>query len=193
MNQDLSKTEKAQAEAAAQPRDDRQAESPPPVEGQAAEQYGQLRKELEEANDRALRARAELDNFRKRTQRELESERLYAAMPLLRELLPVTDNIRRAIEAAQQSPDATSLLEGFQMVAQQIQNVLAQHGCQPIPVETGETFDPNVHEAVSQLPSDQVDAGQVIEVTQVGYQLHDRVIRPSQVVVSSGDPAAGER
>jgi molecular chaperone GrpE len=188
MNQDLSNTDKSETAAADQPLDGSQAEQSPPVEGQPPGEVDALQQELDDANNRALRARAELDNYRKRTQRELASERRYAAMPLLRELLPVVDNIQRAIEAAQQSGNAGSLLEGFQMVAQQIENVLTQHGCQPIKAKAGETFDPNVHEAVSQLPSDQFTSGQIIQVTQVGYQLHDRVIRPTQVVVSSGPP-----
>jgi molecular chaperone GrpE len=186
MNQNLSNTDKSDSAAADQPLDETQAGSSPLVEGQPPGEFDALRQELDNAHDRALRAQAELDNFRKRTQRELQSERQYAAMPLLRDLLPVIDNIQRAIEAAQQSPDAGNLLEGFQIVAQQIQTVLAQHRCHPIDVQAGETFDPNVHEAVSQLPSDQFPSGQIIQVTQTGYQLHDRLIRPTQVVVSSG-------
>ncbi|NIO46972.1 MAG: nucleotide exchange factor GrpE [Planctomycetales bacterium] len=192
MNQDLPQPDPS-AGPSDQPRAENVEESAAAGDAPTAAAWDGLRQELEDANDRALRARAELDNYRKRTQRELENERRYAALPLLRELLPVMDNVQRAIEAAHQSGDAGSLLEGFQMVAQQIHNVLAQQGCQPIAAEAGEPFDPSLHEAVSQLPSDQFPSGQIVQVTQAGYQLHDRVIRPSQVVVSSGPPPEGSQ
>ncbi len=147
-----------------------------------------VREELEATKNHLLRAQADLDNYRKRVQRELALERQYAALPVLRDLLPVVDNVHRAIEAAEKSAEAGGLLEGFKMVAQQLETVLAQHDCKPIPAE-GETFDPNLHEAISQLPSAEYEQGAVMQVTQTGYQLHDRVVRPSQVVVSSGPPA----
>ena len=146
-----------------------------------------LTRELEDARQRALRAQADLENFRKRILREQQQDRKYATIELLRDLLPVIDNLHRAIEAAEQSPDSTGLLEGVRLVSQQVDTVLSKHQCQTIPA-TGEAFDPNYHEAVSQLPSDDHPQGAVITVTQTGYQLHDRVVRPSQVVVSSGPP-----
>jgi molecular chaperone GrpE len=148
-----------------------------------------VREELEATKSHLLRAQADLENYRKRVQRELALERQYAALPVLRDLLPVVDNIRRAIEAAEKSSEASGLLEGCKMVAQQIETVFAQHDCKPIAAD-GEMFDPNLHEAISQMPSAEHEQGAVIQVTQSGYQLHDRVVRPSQVVVSSGPPAA---
>lgn len=149
---------------------------------------GGLRDELDATKSHLLRAQADLDNYRKRVQRELALERQYAALPVLRDLLPVVDNIRRAIEAAEKSSEAGGLLEGFKMVAQQIETVLVQHDCQPI-AAAGEMFDPNLHEAIMQMPSAEHESGAVMQVTQTGYQLHDRVVRPSQVIVSSGPPA----
>jgi molecular chaperone GrpE len=146
----------------------------------------QLRQQAEEAKDRALRAQAELDNFRKRMFRELEAERRYAGTPLLGDLLPVLDNFERAIDAAEQSQEANSLLDGIRLVAQQIEGVLAQHGCTRIEASAGDPFDHNIHEAASQMPSDEYEQGTVMMVLRVGYQLHDRVIRPAQVIVSSG-------
>ncbi len=145
-----------------------------------------LRGELEAAQSQILRAQADFENYRKRIQREQTLERQYAALPLLRDLLPVVDNIHRAIDAAEQSDDSASLLEGFKMVAQQIETVFSQHDCKPIEAED-QQFDPNLHEAISQLPSPE-PRGAIIEVTQSGYTLHDRVVRPSQVVVSAGPP-----
>jgi molecular chaperone GrpE len=148
----------------------------------------QLAAELAAANDRALRLQAEMQNLRNRTSREVAEERRYAALPVLRDLLPVVDNIERAIEAAENAGEAENLLEGFRLVRQQLTTVLSQHHCEQVAAE-GEPFDPNFHEAILQQPSADVPAGHVMQVTQTGYKLHDRVVRPAQVIVSSGPPA----
>jgi molecular chaperone GrpE len=144
-----------------------------------------LQLELADTNKRALLAQADLDNYRKRVERERQQEGRYASIRLLRDLLPVLDNVQRAIEAAEKTDESTSLREGFKLVAQQLQTTLTQHDCQPISA-VGEVFDPNLHEAVSQLPSEEYPAGKILFETAVGYLLHDRVVRPSQVVVSTG-------
>lgn len=141
--------------------------------------------ELLDANNRALRAQADLDNYRKRVQREQQQESRYVLMPLLRDLIPLLDNIQRAIEAAEKNKGTESLLEGFKLVAQQFQSILTQHDCHSI-AALGETFDPNLHEAVSQTASDEYAAGKIVMEIAVGYQLHERVVRPSQVIVSTG-------
>jgi len=145
-----------------------------------------LREEVAQYKDAALRAQAELENARKRLGRELIEERKYANIHLLRDLLPVLDNMERAIEAASKLPEGTSLLEGFRLVAQQFRTILAQYHCLPIEA-AGQRFDPNFHEAVLQQPSGEHEPGQVMLVTQQGFQLHDRVVRPSQVVVAKGE------
>jgi molecular chaperone GrpE len=143
-----------------------------------------LRSELAAAKDRELRAHAELDNYRKRAARELDERLRYANLGVLRDLLPVIDNVDRAIEAAEKNADAGALLEGFKMVSQQLGNVLTSHHCTRIEA-LHEPFDPNVHHAVMQQASDEHPANTVLMVTQNGYQLHDRVVRPSQVIVST--------
>jgi len=143
-----------------------------------------LRAELGAAEDRVLRTRAELENYRKRASRQMEDERRYANLPLMRDLLPVIDNLARAIEAAEQNHDASSLLEGVKMVAQQFEGVLGQHHCQEI-AALGEPFDPHLHEAILQQPSEEHEPGTITMVTQTGFQLHDRVVRPSKVIVAS--------
>jgi molecular chaperone GrpE len=143
-----------------------------------------LRAELAAAKDRELRVHAELENVRKRAARELDERLRYANIGLLRDLLPVIDNIERAIEAAEKKADATALLEGFKMVDQQLADVLKQHHCTRIEA-LHIPFDPNVHHAVMQQPSEEHPANTVLMVTQNGYQLHDRVVRPSQVIVST--------
>ena len=139
--------------------------------------------ELAEARDKMLRAQAELENYRKRARRELEDERRYAEINLLRDLLPVMDNVTRAIDAAEKKADAASLLEGFKMVNQQLGNVLKKHSLKTIEAE-GLQFDPAHHEAVMQQPSAEHPESTVLAVVQTGYQLHDRVVHPAQVIVS---------
>lgn len=146
-----------------------------------------LKADLDEANDRVLRAHAELENVRRRLRREMDEERRYSDLSLLSDLLPVFDNINRAIEAGEKTQDAGKLLEGVRMVAQQLTRVFEQHHCTRIPAE-GQPFDPNVHQAIAQQPSPDQPAGTVSVEAVPGFQLHDRVIRPSQVVVSSGPP-----
>jgi molecular chaperone GrpE len=144
----------------------------------------QLAAELEEVRDRLLRTTAELENTRKRTARELQQERRYAALPLVCDLLPLIDNVQRAIEAAEKAQAPAGLLEGVRMVAQQLDSILTRNHCTRIEA-LGQAFDPHVHEAISHLPSSE-PAGTVTAVAATGYQLHDRVVRPAQVVVSAG-------
>ena len=160
-----------------------------------------LESQLREANERALRTQAELENFRKRSQREMADERKYAVVPLIRDLLPVVDNLERAIDAAKAATsggghegkaadssggsDVTHLLDGVKMVATHLETVLKQHDCVRIDA-VGESFDPNLHQALAQESSDQYPAGTVSRQTQAGFRLHDRVIRPAQVFVSTG-------
>jgi molecular chaperone GrpE len=154
-------------------------ESPP--EGDA------LQAELQQASGRILRLQAELENVRKRTAREMAAQHRYASLSLMRDLLPVLDNIRRAIEAAEKAPAGSGLLDGFRLVDQQLKTVLSQHHCTEIEA-LNRPFDPHLHDAISQQVSEQCAPGTIVAVTQAGYQLHDRVVRPSQVIVSSATP-----
>lgn len=147
-----------------------------------------LQRELNDANDRVLRAQAELENYRKRTRREMDEDRKYAVLPLARELLPVIDNLQRAIDAAGKAGDSSGMLEGVKLVFSQLTQVLAQQQC--VPIETvGTPFDPNQHQAIAQEASSEFPAGTVTREAQVGYKLHDRVVRPAQVFVSTGASA----
>lgn len=150
-----------------------------------------LRAELKSANDQTLRAQADLENFRKRLYRQMDDERKYANLPLLRDLLTVIDNLERAIGSAGGDEGNSGLVEGVKMVAQQFRNVLEQHHCRRIEAK-GRPFDPNLHEAIAQQPSADHPEGTVLEETLVGYQLHDRVVRPSQVLVSTVMPAESD-
>lgn len=152
-------------------------------------QVQSLQTELAAAEARVLRAQAELENYRKRANRHLEEEKKYASLPLLRDLLPVVDNLERAIQSADQEGGSARMVEGVKMVAQLLAMILERHHCRRIEAQ-GAMFDPHVHEAIAQLPNEQVLPGTVLEVAQNGYQLHDRVVRPSHVVVSARPAAA---
>ncbi len=161
-----------------------------PAVAEISSEYETLRNDLEQMKDRALRVQAELENYRKRVAREMAEERRYAELALMRDLLPVLDNMHRAIEAAEKSGEAPQLLEGFGMVLQQFEGILQQHHCTRIEA-LHEPFDPNFHEAILQQPSGDHPAGTVLHVAQTGYRLHERVVRPSQVIVSAA--AAGQQ
>ncbi len=136
------------------------------------------------------RVRADYANYQKRVQKEIENERRYATLPLSLDLLPVLDNLERAMQAGE-AGQAGGLLDGIRMVHQQLLGALARHGIQPISAE-GEPFDPQLHEALLEEPSAQRPPQTVIRELARGYRLHDRVVRPSKVVVSrAGMP--GER
>ena len=142
-----------------------------------------LEAQMKEAEDRVLRAQAELENFRKRSRREYEDAQRYREMDLLRDLLPVLDNVLRAIEAAEKTADVESLKAGFRMTAHQLEKLLDAHGCRTIDT-LGHTFDPAVHDAILQQAVPDAAPGTIVGVASRGYRLHDRVVRPAQVIVA---------
>ncbi|GAB5404220.1 MAG: nucleotide exchange factor GrpE [Aureliella sp.] len=161
----------------------------PPVEEPVQKTNDEL---VVEAQQEVLRVRAEMENFRKRQQRESDAALKYANMNLVRDLLEAVDNLKRATDAAQDdNASAAALRDGVVMVGQQIEGVLEKYGCKAIDA-LGCEFDPNVHEAIGQMPSEEHAAGIVAQEVAVGYRLHDRVVRPSSVLVSTGAPAAAE-
>ena len=114
--------------------------------------------------------------------------RQYQSLPVVRDLLPVLDNLDRAVEAAESESDAANLVQGVQLVVKQLQDVLGGHAVQPIETEN-QTFDPNLHEALQQIPSPTHPPMTIVQEVERGYVLHDRVLRPAKVIVSSGPPA----
>jgi molecular chaperone GrpE len=167
--------------------DEESPESNPRNQGGQAS-LAELQEALGLAHAEVLRSHAELENYRKRARRDMEEERRYACLPLMRDLLPVMDNLQRAlIHASQAGGDSEALLAGVRMVAQELASTLEKHHCYPVE-SAGVPFDPNYHEAIGQQPSSDVAAGHVALVVTDGYRLHDRVIRPSQVLVSTGSP-----
>jgi len=156
-----------------------------------------LETDLAEAERRASeylndlrRLAADFDNYRKRVARESEMQASRATESLVGELLPVLDNLERALDASEHHEEA-KVAEGVQHVRQQLAGLLARRGLEEIPCAPGDEFDPHVHEALSHQPSDQPE-GAVAAVWQRGYRLGDRVVRAVRVVVSSGPPPATE-
>ncbi len=143
--------------------------------------------ERDENKNKWLRAEAELDNYRKRVHREAEELRKYQVLPLARELLPGLDNLGRALRAAETSKNIDDLLLGVNMVAKQLEDILSRHSVKPIDA-LGEPFDPNLHEALGQVPSPDYPPMTVAQELEKGYTLYDRVVRPTKVLVSSGPP-----
>jgi molecular chaperone GrpE len=143
--------------------------------------------ERDDLRDKLLRAHAELENYRKRVQREREEDRRYAAGPLARDLLPVFDNLQRAIAAAGKGGSVEDLRQGVEMVVQQAREVLAKHDIQAI-AAAGEPLDPNRHEAITQIPSAEHPPLTVLQEVETGFMLHDRVLRPTKVIVASAPP-----
>jgi molecular chaperone GrpE len=141
--------------------------------------------------DAWLRTAADFDNFRKRTRRELDEARRGGKEDLLRSLLPVFDNLGRAIQSAQRSTDIQAMVEGLTMVERQFVEALGRESITKIPT-VGHPFDPSVHEAIQQVETDDHAPGTVIAEVQPGYALGDRLMRAAMVVVArakSGDGA----
>lgn len=159
--------------------------------GNAQEQLEAARAERDENKDKWLRAEAELDNVRKRLRKEMEDVLRFQALGVARDLLPGLDNLERAIVAGETAGSVDDLLQGIRMVAQQFRDVFARHGIEPIDA-VGEPFDPNLHEALQQVPTAEHPPMTVIQDVETGYKLHDRVVRPSKVIVAAAPPEPQE-
>ena len=149
-----------------------------------------LEAELAKAKDATLRALAEVENTRRRADRQAQEARAYAIDRFARDLLPIADTLSRAIAAVpphwRESADEASknLLTGFELTERSLIEAFARHGLKPVGVK-GETFDPNLHQAIAHIASD-MPSGSIAEVMQVGFVLADRTLRPAIVAVSSG-------
>ncbi len=145
-----------------------------------------------ENHDRFLRLAAEFENYKKRTARETADFRKFANEAMLKELLLVVDNLERAIESARAGEGSIqSLLQGVEMTRNEILKVFDKFGAVPI-TAMGETFDPNFHQAVARETTKDHPENTVVKELQKGYMLHDRLLRPSMVIVSKPGPNAGE-
>ena len=145
--------------------------------------YRELEDKLSEAQERVLRTAADAENFKKRLQREKEEQTRYANESLMRELLPVIDNLERALEHSEAGADQGGLLEGLNMTLKGLLDTLTRFGCTPVEA-AGKPFDPNFHEAVSQEESADHEPNTVLRELQKGYILKERLLRPAMVLVS---------
>jgi molecular chaperone GrpE len=158
-------------------------EAPP-----SAEELANLRAraaEREQFLDLLQRTRAEFENYQKRNQREREQERRYQYGPFIYDLLPVLDNLQRAVDAARQRGEQDALVQGVTMVQTQLLDLLKRYGVTPIEAE-GKPFNPAVHEAIAQQPASGTAPGTVLQVVEKGFMNQDRVLRPARVVVAQG-------
>ena len=186
-----------EAQAGAQPdagsQQETGADAPKPDAGPVSAEH--LQAVVAALRDQLLRAVADADNTRKRADREIAETRVYAVANFARDLLSVNDNLARALDVL--TPEmrdgmreaGRTLLDGIEMTQKEFHAVLARHAVEPISADGGEAFDPNVHQAVAQIPSPH-PAGAIVEVMQSGWKIGDRVLRAAMVAVSSGAPAA---
>lgn len=157
----------------------------------AETRIAELEGEVTALKDQVLRAHAEMENIRKRSAREVQEARIYAVEKFAGDLLNVSDNLARALaalpdeERAQLTEAGQNLLGGIEMTQKELHTVLARHGVTAIDAEPGATFDPNHHQAVSQIPSEH-PAGVIAETFQSGWKIGERVLRAAMVAVSAG-------
>lgn len=153
----------------------------------AAEELEALRAERDDMRDRFMRALADAENARKRGDRDRREAEQYGGSKLARDMLPVYDNLKRALDAANEETraQAAALIEGLELTLRELTNVLKKHGVTEINPAIGDVFDPQSHQAMFEAPVPGTKAGQIIQVMGVGFLLHDRLLRPAQVGVSS--------
>ena len=150
-----------------------------------------LNSENAELKDRVLRALADVENMRRRSEREASDARIYAVTALARDLLPVADNLSRALDSVPAEVRAEAavrtFVDGVELTARELQTALGRHGVKKLEPK-GEKFDPNFHQAMFETPDESVPSGTVTEVVQSGWKIGDRVLRPALVGVSKGAP-----
>lgn len=146
---------------------------------------GAARDEARQNLDRWVRERADLENLKRRTAKERADAVRYGTEALIRELLPVVDNLERAVQHAPDTPEARPVVEGVALVLKTFHDVLERHGVTRVEAR-GARFDPNHHEAVAHVESAEHEPNAVVEEHQRGYRLHDRLLRPALVTVSKG-------
>ena len=156
------------------------------IDDQALE-LDSLRAERDELKDRFMRALADAENARKRGDKARREAEQYGGSKLARDLLPVFDNMKRAVESAsdEQKEVSAALIEGVELTMRALLDVFGKHGVRIVSPEVGDRFDPQLHEAMFEAPVPGTKAGDIIQVSAEGFMLHDRLLRPAQVGVSS--------
>lgn len=175
--------EAAEAQAAEGAAETTEAQATEAAAQAVADELAVVTRERDEYLDHLRRLKAEWDNYRKRVQRDNEELRLRAAETVVESLLPVMDNMSRALDAGDKHEEG-QLLAGLNLVADQLRGTLAGHGLEEIEVEPGTMFDPEYHEAIVAQASDEFDEGTVTQVLERGYLLHGKLLRPAKVIVA---------
>ena len=179
-------------DAAAEP--DSAVDSAPTEEAKIAELVETLARESAEYKDKLLRTLAEMENLRRRTEREVADSRLYSIATFARDILAVADNMDRSLQALDAELRETAnagvkaLLDGVELTERELHKVLEKHGVRKFEPQHGERFDPNLHQAMYELPNPSLPAGSVAQVVQAGYMIGERMLRPALVAVSKGGP-----
>lgn len=147
----------------------------------------ELRAERDEYKDRFMRALADAENSRKRAERDRREAEQYGGSRLARDLLPIYDNLNRALQVASEGEKESSaaLIEGVELTMRELLNVFKKHGIELLSPKVGDRFDPQHHQAMFEAPLPGTKAGEIIQVATEGFMLHDRLLRPAQVGVSS--------
>jgi molecular chaperone GrpE len=162
--------------------------APEPAPSAASQLEAQLATAKQEAAanyDRYTRAVADLENFRKRTLREKEELRQYAASGVMEDVIPILDNLSLGLAAAKQQTEVKGIVDGVNLVLEQFKTTLGRHGLKEVS-PAGQRFDPNFHECISHQPSGDTAEEHVMQVVRPGYTLNGRLLRPASVIVSSG-------
>lgn len=180
---------KAGAEAVVEEAPDTEAEASAENEPKLTE-LEQAQAEAAEMKSRYLRSVADMENFRKRIAREKQDIIRSAAAGVIESLLPVLDNMKLGLQAADNHPEAKDVTIGFKMVDDQLKKTLSDQGLEEL-IPDGDAFDPNLHECIAHQPSEDIEEDRVIQTVRAGYRLNDRLIRAANVIVSSG-PAKTE-
>jgi molecular chaperone GrpE len=154
------------------------------------DRVAELEAERADLKERLLRSLADMENLRRRTERDVADARTYAVTSFARDMLTVADNIRRALESAPSPQDDTkALLEGLELTERDLLKTLERHGVKRVEPQ-GLKFDPNMHQAMFEIPNPDVPAGTVLQVVQTGFAIGERVLRPALVGVAKGGPKA---
>jgi molecular chaperone GrpE len=156
----------------------------PSAENPLAAEVSRLQQQLQDSQERNLRAQADFDNFRRRSRQEKEEFAKYASAKLIEQLLPVVDNFERAIASSRGTKDFDSFFKGVEMISRQLEQVLEQEGLKAMET-VGQPFNPEFHQAIMQVESADHEEGTVVEELVKGYVLKDKVLRPAMVKVSS--------
>ncbi len=156
------------------------------------DQLEAARAERDANYDLYMRSQAELQNYRRRAQKEADEMRQYQALPVARDLLPALDNLHRALAAAESSGSVKDLVNGVKMVAKQIEAALGRHDVVPIE-SAGKPFDPNLHQAIQHVQTDEHPPMTVVQEVERGFTLKDRVVRPATVIVSKSAADGGDK